>query len=145
MRHFKDIDVSVAVAVEGGLLTPIVKNADQKGLAEISVEMRDLASRAKDGKLAPEEYQGGGFSISNLGMFGVDRFDAILPPGTGAILAVAASRPTVVAGKDGSIAVKRQMQVNLTADHRVIYGADGAAFLKDLAELIETRPESLVL
>merc|ERR1711990_1346590 len=79
------------------------------------------------------------------GMFGVDRFDAILPPGTGAILAVAASRPTVVAGKDGSIAVKRQMQVNLTADHRVIYGADGAAFLKDLAELIESRPESLAL
>ena len=78
-------------------------------------------------------------------MFGVDRFDAILPPGTGAILAVAASRPVVVAGKDGSIAVKRQMQVNLTADHRVVYGADGAAFLKDLAELIETRPESLAI
>jgi len=78
-------------------------------------------------------------------MFGVDRFDAILPPGTGAILAVAASRPTGVAGNDGSISVKRQMQVNLTADHRVIYGADGAAFLKDLAELIETRPESLAL
>ena len=74
-----------------------------------------------------------------------NRFDAILPPGTGAILAVAASRPTVVAGKDGSIAVKKQMQVNLTADHRVIYGADGAAFLKDLAELIETRPEVLAL
>ena len=78
-------------------------------------------------------------------MFGVDRFDAILPPGTGAILAVAASRPTVVADKAGSISVKPQMQVNLTADHRVIYGADGAAFLKDLAELIETRPESLTL
>ena len=78
-------------------------------------------------------------------MFGVDRFDAILPPGTGAILAVAASRPMVVAGKDGSIAVKRQMQVNLTADHRVIYGADGAAFLKDLAALIENRPESLAV
>ncbi len=76
-------------------------------------------------------------------MFGVDRFDAILPPGTGAILAVAASRPTVIANKDGSIAVKNQMQVNLTADHRVIYGADGAAFLRDLANLIETDPESL--
>ena len=76
-------------------------------------------------------------------MFGVDRFDAILPPGTGAILAVAASRPSVVAGKDGSIAIKRQMQVNLTADHRVIYGADGAAFLKDLANLIEKSPETL--
>jgi hypothetical protein len=80
---------------------------------------------------------------SNLGMFGVDRFDAILPPGTGAILAVAASRPVVVALKDGSIAVRRQMQVNLTCDHRVIYGADAAAFLKDLASLIENRPETL--
>jgi len=78
-------------------------------------------------------------------MYGVDRFDAILPPGTGAILAVAASRPAVVAGKDGSIAVKRQMQVNLTADHRVIYGTHAAAFLKDLAQLIETAPESLAL
>ena len=78
-------------------------------------------------------------------MFGVDRFDAILPPGTGAILAVAASRPMVVAGKDGSISVKRQMQVNLTADHRVVYGADGASFLKALADLIENRPESLAL
>ena len=96
-------------------------------------------------QLQPEEYSTGTFTLSNLGMFGVDRFDAILPPGTGAILAVAASRPTVVAGKDGSISVKRQMQVNLTADHRVIYGADGAAFLKDLAELIENRPESLAL
>jgi pyruvate dehydrogenase E2 component (dihydrolipoamide acetyltransferase) len=78
-------------------------------------------------------------------MFGVDRFDAILPPGTGAILAVAASRPCVVATKDGAISVKRQMQVNLTADHRVIYGTHAAAFLKDLAALIETNPESLVL
>ena len=77
-------------------------------------------------------------------MFGVDRFDAILPPGTGAILAVAASKRNVVAGKDGSIAVKSQMQVNLTADHRIIYGADGAAFLKDLAELIENEPDSLL-
>ncbi|HBH74820.1 MAG TPA: branched-chain alpha-keto acid dehydrogenase subunit E2, partial [Synechococcales bacterium UBA10510] len=81
--------------------------------------------------------------LSNLGMFGVDRFDAILPPGTGAILAVAASRPTVVAAKDGSISVKNQMQVNLTCDHRTIYGAHAAAFLKDLAQLIETAPESL--
>ena len=76
-------------------------------------------------------------------MYGVDRFDAILPPGTGAILAVASSLPTVVAGNDGSISVKRQMQVNLTADHRVIYGADGAAFLKDLSNLIENNPEQL--
>ena len=105
----------------------------------------DLVKRSRSKQLQPEEYSTGTFTLSNLGMFGVDRFDAILPPGTGAILAVAASRPTVVANKDGSIAVKRQMQVNLTADHRVIYGADGAAFLKDLAALIESRPESLAL
>ena len=77
-------------------------------------------------------------------MFGVDRFDAILPPGTGAILAIAASKPTVVAGENGSISIKKVMQVNLTADHRVIYGADGAAFLKDLANLIENYPETLI-
>ena len=102
-------------------------------------------SRARSKQLKPEEYSTGTFTLSNLGMFGVDRFDAILPPGTGAILAVAASRPAVVAGKDGSISVKRQMQVNLTCDHRVIYGTHAAAFLKDLAELIETAPESLAL
>jgi pyruvate dehydrogenase E2 component (dihydrolipoamide acetyltransferase) len=102
-------------------------------------------SRARSKQLKPEEYSTGTFTLSNLGMFGVDRFDAILPPGTGAILAVAASRPCVVAGKDGSIAVRRQMQVNLTADHRLIYGTHAAAFLRDLADLIENRPESLAL
>ena len=102
-------------------------------------------TRSRTKQLQPEEYTTGTFTLSNLGMYGVDRFDAILPPGTGAILAVAASRPTVVAGKDGSIIVKRQMQVNLTADHRVIYGAQAAAFLKDLAQLIETNPESLAI
>ena len=99
------------------------------------------SSRSK--QLQPDEYSSGTFTLSNLGMFGVDRFDAILPPGTGSILAVAASQPCVIAGKDGSISVKRQMQVNLTADHRVIYGADGAAFLRDLANLIEVNPETL--
>jgi pyruvate dehydrogenase E2 component (dihydrolipoamide acetyltransferase) len=111
----------------------------------MSRQWGELVKRSRSKQLQPEEYSTGTFTLSNLGMFGVDRFDAILPPGTGAILAVAASRPTVVANKDGSISVKRQMQVNLTADHRVIYGADGAAFLKDLAELIENRPESLAL
>jgi pyruvate dehydrogenase E2 component (dihydrolipoamide acetyltransferase) len=107
--------------------------------------MADFADRARNGKLKQHEFEGGSFGISNLGMFGVDRFDAILPPGTGAILAVGASRPVVVANSDGSIAVKAQMQVNITADHRVIYGADAAAFLKDLALLIENDPESLAL
>jgi len=146
MAYPADVNVAVAVAMEdGGLITPVLRQADRTDLYEMSRQWKDLVKRSRSKQLQPEEYSTGTFTLSNLGMFGVDRFDAILPPGTGAILAVAASRPTVVAGKDGSIAVKRQMQVNLTADHRVIYGADGAAFLKDLAELIETRPESLAL
>ena len=146
MAYPADVNVAVAVAMEdGGLITPVLRNADRTDLYEMSRQWGDLVKRSRSKQLQPEEYSTGTFTLSNLGMFGVDRFDAILPPGTGAILAVAASRPTVVAGKDGSMAVKRQMQVNLTADHRVIYGADGSAFLKDLAELIETRPESLAL
>ena len=133
------VNVAVAVAMEdGGLITPVLQNADTKDLYELSREWADLVKRSRSKQLQPHEYSNGTFTLSNLGMFGVDRFDAILPPGTGAILAVAASQPNVVAGKDGSILVKRQMQVNLTADHRVIYGAEGAAFLKDLSHLIET-------
>lgn len=146
MTYPAEVNVAIAVAMEdGGLITPVLRNADRTDLYEMSRQWKDLVKRSRSKQLQPEEYSTGTFTLSNLGMFGVDRFDAILPPGTGAILAVAASRPTVVAGKDGSIAVKRVMQVNLTADHRVIYGADGAAFLKDLAELIEHRPESLAL
>ena len=146
MAYPAAVNVAVAVAMEdGGLITPVLAAADRTDLYSLARNWADLVSRARSKQLKPEEYSTGTFTLSNLGMFGVDRFDAVLPPGTGAILAVAASRPTVVAGKDGSIAVKRQMQVNLTADHRVIYGADAAAFLKDLAELIETRPESLAL
>ena len=146
MAYPADVNVPVAVAMEdGGLITPVLRQADRTDLYEMSRQWADLVKRSRSKQLQPEEYSTGTFTLSNLGMFGVDRFDAILPPGTGAILAVAASRPTVVAGKDGSISVKRQMQVNLTADHRVIYGADGAAFLKDLADLIENRPESLAV
>ena len=121
MAYPADVNVAVAVAMEdGGLITPVLRNADRTDLYEMSRQWKDLVKRSRSKQLQPEEYSTGTFTLSNLGMFGVDRFDAILPPGTGAILAVAASRPTVVAGKDGSIAVKRQMQVNLTADHRVI-------------------------
>jgi len=140
------INVAVAVAMEGGgLLTPVLAEADRVDLYSLSRNWADLVARARTKQLKPEEYSSGTFTLSNLGMFGVDRFDAILPPGTGAILAVGASRPVVVANSDGSIAVKAQMQVNITADHRVIYGADAAAFLKDLALLIENDPESLAL
>ena len=140
------VNVAVAVAMEdGGLITPVLASADKTDIYSLARNWADLVNRARSKQLQPEEYSTGTFTLSNLGMFGVDRFDAILPPGTGAILAVAASRPTVVAGKDGSIRVASQMQVNLTCDHRVIYGAHAAAFLKDLAHLIETNPESLAI
>ncbi len=144
MSYPSNVNVAVAVAMEeGGLITPVLVDADKTNLFELSIRWADLVKRSRSKQLQPNEYSTGTFTLSNLGMFGVDRFDAILPPGTGAILAVAASQPKVVAGTDGSISVKRQMQVNLTADHRVIYGADGAAFLRDLADVIETHPESL--
>jgi pyruvate dehydrogenase E2 component (dihydrolipoamide acetyltransferase) len=146
MTYPAAVNVAVAVAMEdGGLITPVLANADRTDLYSLARTWADLVSRSRTKQLKPEEYSTGTFTLSNLGMFGVDRFDAILPPGTGAILAVAASRPCVVASKDGSIAVRSQMQVNLTADHRVIYGTHAAAFLKDLAQLIETNPESLAL
>ena len=144
MTYPTAVNVAVAVAMEdGGLITPVLASADRTDLYSLSRQWADLVNRSRSKQLKPEEYSTGTFTLSNLGMFGVDRFDAILPPGTGAILAVASSRLVVVALKDGSIAVRRQMQVNLTCDHRVIYGADAAAFLKDLASLIENRPETL--
>lgn len=146
MAYPASVNVAVAVAMDdGGLITPVLAAADRTDLYSLSRQWADLVARSRSKQLKPEEYTTGTFTLSNLGMFGVDRFDAILPPGTGAILAVAASRPVVAALKDGSIAVRRQMQVNLTADHRVIYGTHAAAFLKDLADLIENRPESLAL
>jgi pyruvate dehydrogenase E2 component (dihydrolipoamide acetyltransferase) len=141
-----DINVAIAVAMDdGGLITPVLPKADQTDIYSLSRHWKSLVERARAKQLQPEEYNSGSFTISNLGMFGVDRFDAILPPNTGAILAIGASHPQVVATKDGAIAVRHQMQVNLTADHRIIYGADAAQFLQDLAELIETGAESLVL
>jgi pyruvate dehydrogenase E2 component (dihydrolipoamide acetyltransferase) len=146
MAYPPAVNVAVAVAMEdGGLITPVLANADRTDIYSMARTWADLVARARSKQLQPEEYSTGTFTLSNLGMFGADRFDAILPPGTGAILAVAASRPTVVAGKDGAIRVANQMQVNLTCDHRTIYGAHAAAFLKDLAQLIEANPESLAL
>jgi pyruvate dehydrogenase E2 component (dihydrolipoamide acetyltransferase) len=140
------INVSVAVAMpDGGLITPVLQNADQVDIYSLSRAWKDLVDRARAKQLQPDEYSSGGFTISNLGMFGVDRFDAILPPGQGAILAVGASQPQVVATPDGMMGVKTRMQVNLTCDHRIIYGAQAAAFLKDLAKLIETDSQSLTL
>ncbi len=140
------INVAVAVAMpDGGLITPVLKNADQIDIYALSRTWKGLVERARLKQLQPDEYNSGTFTLSNLGMFGVDRFDAILPPGQGSILAIGASRPQVVATSDGLLGVKRQMQVNMTCDHRIIYGADAAAFLQDLANLIETNPQSLTM
>ncbi len=141
-----DINVAIAVAMEdGGLITPVLPKANESDIYSLSRHWKSLVERARAKQLQPEEYNSGTFTISNLGMFGVDRFDAILPPNTGAILAIGGSQPQVVATKDGAIAVRNQMQVNLTADHRIIYGADAAKFLQDLAKLLETDAQSLVL
>lgn len=146
IQYRSGINIAVAVAMEGGgLITPVLKDADQYDIYSLSRTWRDLVERSRSKQLQPDEYNSGTFTLSNLGMFGVDRFDAILPPGQGSILAIGASRPTVVATADGLMGVKRQMQVNITCDHRVIYGADAAAFLKDLADVIENKPQSLTL
>ncbi|WP_309741981.1 dihydrolipoamide acetyltransferase family protein [Chamaesiphon sp. OTE_20_metabat_361] len=146
VNHPGAINIAVAVAMpDGGLITPVLQNADQLDLYSLSRMWKDLVERARIKQLQPQEYSSGTFTISNLGMLGVDRFDAILPPGTGAILAVGASQPTVVASEEGTFAIRRQMQVNMTADHRIIYGADAANFLKDLALLLETNVQSLTL
>jgi pyruvate dehydrogenase E2 component (dihydrolipoamide acetyltransferase) len=140
------INIALAVAMpDGGLITPVLQNADQVDLYSLSRRWKELVERARAKQLQPEEYSTGTFTISNLGMFGVDRFDAILPPGQGAILAVGASNPQVVATNEGLMGIKRQMCVNITCDHRVIYGAHAAAFLQDLATLIESNAQSLTL
>ncbi|CAA6668439.1 unnamed protein product [Spirodela intermedia] len=131
------INIAVAVAIDGGLITPVLQEADKVDIYSLSRKWKELVDKARAKQLQPQEYNTGTFTLSNLGMFGVDRFDAILPPGTGAIMAVGASQPSVVATKDGRIGVKSQMQVNVTADHRIIYGADLAAFLQTLAQIIE--------
>lgn len=140
------INIAVAVSMDdGGLITPVLQNADQMDIYSLSRNWKSLVNKARGKKLQPEEYSTGTFTLSNLGMFGVDRFDAILPPGQGSIIAIGASRPQVVATDDGMFGVRRQMQVNMTCDHRIIYGAPAAAFLQDLAKLIETNPQSLTM
>ncbi|XP_058769977.1 dihydrolipoyllysine-residue acetyltransferase component 5 of pyruvate dehydrogenase complex, chloroplastic [Vicia villosa] len=131
------INIAVAVAIDGGLITPVLQDADKVDVYSLSRKWKELVDKARAKQLQPQEYTTGTFTLSNLGMFGVDRFDAILPPGTGAIMAVGSSQPTVVATKDGRIGVKNQMQVNVTADHRVIYGSDLALFLQTLSQIIE--------
>ena len=135
--QLKPSDVAVAVAIEGGLFTPVLKDADTKTLSALSAEMKDLATRARDRKLAPHEYQGGSFAISNLGMMGVDNFDAVINPPHGAILAVGAGVKKPVVDGEGQITVATVMTVTLSVDHRVIDGALGAELLQAIVGLLE--------
>jgi pyruvate dehydrogenase E2 component (dihydrolipoamide acetyltransferase) len=143
IAFYDDVDISVAVAIPDGLITPIIRRADQKGLATISNEMKDLGLRARAGKLKPEEFQGGGFSVSNLGMFGVKDFQAIINPPQAAILAVGAGeqRPVV---KDGALAVATVMSATLSVDHRVVDGALGAEWMQAFKAIIQ-EPLNLML
>ncbi|MEP3333812.1 pyruvate dehydrogenase complex dihydrolipoamide acetyltransferase [Sedimentitalea sp.] len=131
-------DVAVAVAIDGGLFTPVLKDAELKSLSALSAEMKDLAGRARDRKLAPHEYQGGSFAVSNLGMFGIDNFDAVINPPHGAILAVGAGVKKPVVGKDGELSVATVMSVTLSVDHRVIDGALGAKLLQQIVDNLES-------
>jgi pyruvate dehydrogenase E2 component (dihydrolipoamide acetyltransferase) len=141
--EYEDVDISVAVSIPDGLITPIIRKADQKGLAAISNEMKGLIERARAGKLKPEEFQGGGFSISNMGMYGVSEFAAVINPPQAAILAVAAGqqRPVV---KDGQVTVATMMTCTLSVDHRVVDGALGAEWLAAFKSVVED-PLSLML
>ncbi|MDV4166603.1 pyruvate dehydrogenase complex dihydrolipoamide acetyltransferase [Rhodovulum sp. FJ3] len=130
-------DVAVAVAIEGGLFTPVLQDADMKSLSALSAQMKDLAARARDRKLAPQEYQGGSFAISNLGMFGIDNFDAIVNPPHAGILAVGTGVKKPVVGDDGELSVATVMSVTMSVDHRVIDGALGAELLAAIVENLE--------
>ena len=143
MVQYGAVDISVAVATDRGLITPIVRNADLKGMAQIASEMKDLAARAKVGKLKLEEFQGGGFTISNLGMFGVQHFGAIINPPQAMILAVGAGEERAVARK-GQVVVRNMMSCTLAVDHRVVDGAMGAQFLQTLRAYIEQPAAMLV-
>jgi len=142
LRH-RHAHISVAVAVEGGLITPVIRHAEQKGIVEISNEVKELAARAREGGLKPEEYTGGTFSISNLGMYGIRQFAAIVNPPEGAILAVGASEDQAVA-ENGRLTVKKMMTLTLSCDHRVVDGAIGAEFLAALKKNLETPASVLI-
>ena len=136
IRYYERADIGVAVAIEDGLITPVIRAADQKSLSQIAGEVRELAERARTKKLKPEEYTGASFSISNLGMFGIDEFTAVINPPEGAILAVGAMTPKPVV-RDNQIVVKQMMRVTMSCDHRVIDGATGAKFLQTFKKILE--------
>ncbi len=137
IRYYNNVDISVAVAIENGLVTPIVKNANQKNILELSCEMKALIKKAKDNKLTPEEFQGGGFTISNLGMYGIKNFNAIINPPQSCIMGVGASAKRAIV-KNDQITIATIMDVTLSADHRVVDGAVGAEFLAAFKKFIES-------
>jgi pyruvate dehydrogenase E2 component (dihydrolipoamide acetyltransferase) len=136
VRYYEHADIGVAVAIDEGLITPIVRGADQKSLSEIAAEVRDLAERARHRKLKPEEYLGASFSVSNLGMFGIDEFTAIINPPEAAILAVGAmsAKPVV---RNNELVIRQMMRVTMSCDHRVVDGATGAKFLQTFKKILE--------
>lgn len=134
---YEQVHIGVAVAIEEGLITPVIRDADRKGVGEISAEVKELAGRAREKKLKPEEFTGSTFSISNLGMFGIEEFTAIINPPEAAILAVGAIGPKVVVDDSGEMVVRQRMRMTLSCDHRVIDGATGAAFLQTLKQYLE--------
>ena len=143
MRQLNNIDISIAVATEGGLITPIIRNADRKGLTEISIETKELANKARDGKLRPEEYQGGSFTISNLGMYGVKEFSAIINQPQSCIMAVGAGEKRAVV-KKGALSIATMTSCTLSVDHRAVDGALGAQYLQAFKSLIED-PLTMIL
>src|SRR4029077_10502635 len=142
--RFKSSDIGIAVALEGGLITPVIRNAEAKSLTAISAEMRDLADRARTRKLKPGEYQGGSSAISNLGMYGVREFSAIINPPHATILAVGATRRAPIETEDGGVKFVSQMTVTLSCDHRVVDGALGAQLLASFKDFIEKPVRMLV-
>lgn len=135
--QFDASDIAVAVAIDGGLITPVLRDAEQKSLSVLSAEMKDLAARARDKKLMPQEYQGGSFSISNLGMYGIDNFDAVINPPHAAILAVGAGKKKPIVKEDGELGSATIMSVTLSVDHRAVDGALGALLLDDIVKNLE--------
>jgi pyruvate dehydrogenase E2 component (dihydrolipoamide acetyltransferase) len=142
IRYWHDIHVSVAVAIDDGLITPVIRHTDQKTLRQIGAEVRDLAARARERRLQPEEYTGGTFSVSNLGMFDIDEFTAVINPPEAGILAVGSivEKPVV---QGGQVVPRKRMRLTMSCDHRVIDGATGAQFLRTLKQMLE-NPLALV-
>ena len=143
IRYWNEVHVGMAVAIEDGLITPVIRNADQKSLREISAESRELAGRARNRRLKPEEYTGGTFSVSNLGMFDIEHFTAVINPPEAGIIAIGSIVPQAVAAGD-TVSVRRRMKLTMSCDHRVIDGATGAAFLRTLKQMLE-NPLAMLL